>query len=273
MGESVKDCDFNDFEMTNKMTMNCERKDIMRKLCTKIGTWCLLMVIGITMLPVFSSTADELAESECGGQEYLDRIGFFGDSTTYGLLRYIVRNNGFLGKHDYTLREEQVLTPASGTFYLRNLGSCTIRYKGHDYPLSEGLKEACPGILVLTVGINGMRTWEEKDFKKYYSRLIEIAVSSLPDSQIVLQSVYPTSERPGTVSAEYTNDKIDTVNGWIRELSLQYGLPYLNTASALKDEGGRLPEKYQNGDGIHLNTEGFNIVLDYICHHMLPERK
>lgn len=245
----------------------------MRMLATKICTWLLLFVIGITLLPVFHPAADELAESEIGGQDYLNRIGFFGDSTTYGMLRYIVRNDGFLGKHRYTLREEQILTPASGTFYLMNLGSCTIRYKGRDYPLAEGLKEANPEILILTVGINGLRTWEEEDFKKYDSKLIEIAVTSLPNSQIILQSIYPTTERPGTVSAEYTNDKIDTVNGWIKELAEQYGLPFLNTASALKDANGRLPENCQNGDGIHLNTEGFNIVLDYICNHMLPERK
>ncbi|MGM9681748.1 MAG: SGNH/GDSL hydrolase family protein [Eubacteriales bacterium] len=245
----------------------------MRKGYTKIGVWILLMMIGMTLLPLFGTKADELAESECGGQEYLDRISFFGDSTTYGMLRYIVRNDGTLGKHNYTLREDQILTPACGTFYLKNLGSCTIRYKGQDYPLSEGLKEANPEILVLTAGINGMRTWEEEDFKRYYSRLIEIAVSALPDSRIILQSVYPTSERPGTVSAEYTNGRIDRVNGWIMELSEQYGLPFLNTASALKDASGRLPECRQNGDGIHLNTEGFNVVLDYICNHMLPERK
>ena len=60
-------------------------------------------------------------------------------------------------------------------------------------------------------------------------------------------------------------------NGWIKELTEEYNLKYLNTNPSLKDSDGYLQISYQNGDGIHLNRSGFEAVLNYIRTHGYPK--
>ena len=45
------------------------------------------------------------------------------------------------------------------------------------------------------------------------------------------------------------------------------GCKYTDSASVLKAEDGSLREDYGNGDGIHLNADGFNAVLQYLRTH------
>ena len=53
----------------------------------------------------------------------------------------------------------------------------------------------------------------------------------------------------------------------IEQLAENTGTRFLNTFEALVGADGYLPESYHNGDGIHMNTTGFNIILDYIKTH------
>ena len=41
------------------------------------------------------------------------------------------------------------------------------------------------------------------------------------------------------------------------------GARYLNTISVLMGPDSWLIDAYQNGDGLHLNADGFRVVLDY----------
>ena len=51
---------------------------------------------------------------------------------------------------------------------------------------------------------------------------------------------------------------------WIKEIAEEHGLTFINSNPSLKDENGYLKQEYQNGDGLHLNTEGFNAILEFI---------
>ena len=63
------------------------------------------------------------------------------------------------------------------------------------------------------------------------------------------------------------NSYIDKTNEWTASLANECGLPYLNTAEALKSEDGFLKEGYDSGDGFHLNTEAYRQMLEYIKTH------
>ncbi len=197
----------------------------------------------------------------------LDEVCFFGDSTTHGMIRYIVENDGHLGRPLCTLQREQILTPPDGTFYLRNLPQTRIRYQGQDWPLAEAMAKAAPRYLMVTVGINGLRSWSEQDFLHCYCRLLDVIAAATPHTQVILQSVYPTAKVRSEKLADFTVEKIDRLNGWIESLAKERGLPYLDSAAALKGADGWLNPAYHNGDGLHLNTAGFNCLLGYISHH------
>lgn len=231
----------------------------------KKSAFCGVLIIAVLslLLPI-RSYAEPVTKS-------LSQVSFFGDSTTYGLIRYIVENDGRLGRPITKLTRDQILTPPDGTFYLRNLPIAKIRYRGKDLPLAEALCEASPEILIVTVGINGLTSWTEEPFTDCYRRLIELIESATPNTQIVLQSVYPTAKVRSEHLTGFTVDRIDRLNGWIKVLADQRGLLYLDTASALKGEDGWLPASYHNGDGMHLNTAGFNRVLEYIADHLITK--
>ena len=48
-------------------------------------------------------------------------------------------------------------------------------------------------------------------------------------------------------------------------------MKFLNTYTVLIGENDYMIDAYQNGDGLHLNGDGFRVVLDYIRTHGYPE--
>jgi hypothetical protein len=205
------------------------------------------------------------------GASYIQKVSFFGDSTTYGLIHYIINNDGKHGTPVVKLKRDQVLVPPDGTFYLRNIPTAQMRYHGKDYALAEGIHLASPEILIITVGVNGLPAWTEESFLVYYNRLIDLIHTQSPNTKIVLQSIYPVARERDKKLASFTIDKVDEINGWIEKLAKQRSLPYLNTASALKGKDGWLIPSYHNGDGMHLNTAGFNAALKYIMDHPIQK--
>ena len=86
----------------------------------------------------------------------------------------------------------------------------------------------------------------------------------------MLQSLFPVAK--SCKIASYTPERIALCNTWIRDLAVEYGIKYLDTASILSDAEGYLFAEYDNGgDGIHLNELGLQAVLRYIRTHPHPE--
>ena len=201
-------------------------------------------------------TSVELGETADAGDDYISKMVFIGDSTTYGLKAYEV------------LDGSQVWTPSSGTLALFNQSIATIVYPptGEEIPITDAVGRAKPEYVVLTIGVNGVSMMDEQQFKEQYTALIERMKSVSPDTKIICNSIYP-------VAASYTlldsinNTKITAANGWIRDVAAATGTRFLNSASAITGADGWLPEEYQNGDGIHLNSTGFLKVLDYMRTH------
>lgn len=216
--------------------------------------------------PVISTpTPARLAETEDYGQEYLDKLIFVGDSTTYGLKAYGVLSGG--------KSTAQVWTPKSGTYSLNALvATYKIVYPptGEELTVAEAAALAKPEYMVITLGVNyGVPYCGESEFKKYYRMLLDAVTAASPETKIILQSIYPVA-----ANSEYrdiTNPRIDVANGWVESLAEEYGLKYLDTNSALKGEDGYLKSGYQNGDGLHMNTSGLNVILNYIRTHGYPE--
>ncbi len=201
-----------------------------------------------------------LAETEDLGQDYLDKIVFLGDSTTYGLYAYGV------------LPHTQVWTPASGTLSLFNWSVETIDYYPPDDPehssqlsIADTIKARQPEYLVITLGLNGVSLLDESSFKSYYRDLILTAQQNSPDTKIICQSIYPVidSMTPDGIK----NDRINSANQWIYDLAEETGVRYLNTREVLADSTGNLISDYNSGDGIHLMPTGLQAILKYVRTH------
>ncbi len=200
-----------------------------------------------------------LPQTADAGQEYIDKLVFIGDSTTYGLKAYEVVN------------ESQVWTPSSGTLALFNQSIATIVYPktGEEILIVDAVKDAQPEYLVLTIGVNGVAMMDEQEFKDQYIDLIHRIQAASPDTKIICNSIYPVEASYEAKDNGINNAKIDAANVWVYEIAEATGTHYADSASVLKDANGCLNSEYGNGDGLHLCTTGFNLVLNYLRTHAL----
>lgn len=201
-----------------------------------------------------------LAETEDAGQEYIDKLTFLGDSTTYGLKYYEVLSGG--------KNTTQVWTPASGTLTLFNYATATIVFPedGQEISIVDAVTRKLPEYLVITLGVNGVSMMDEDWFKTDYTALVQSIQAASPDTKIICNSIYPV-ENDYEHIASINNENIPRANGWILEVAEATGCKYADSASVLKLEDGSLNESCGNGDGIHLNADGFNAVLQYLRTH------
>lgn len=201
-----------------------------------------------------------LAETEDAGQEYIDKLTFVGDSTTYGLKYYEVLSGG--------KNTTQVWTPASGTLTLFNYATATIVFPedGQEISIVDAVTRKLPEYLVITLGVNGVSMMDEDWFKTDYTALVQSIQAASPDTKIICNSIYPVENDYEQIES-INNTNIPQANEWIKAVAEATGCKYADSASVLKAEDGSLREDYGNGDGIHLNADGFNAVLNYLRTH------
>ncbi len=201
-----------------------------------------------------------LSETEDAGKEYIDKIVFLGDSTTYGLRFYEMLEGG-----KQTL---QVWTPSSGTLTLTNASFATIVYPetGEELTIKAAVENKKPEYLVITLGVNGISIMDEKYFKSEYKKIIESVQEVSPDTKIICQSMFPVARSYGKLGS-INNDKIRNGNRWIVEVAEETGVKFVDTYSVLADSEGWLPESYHNGDGMHLNADSYTIELNNLRTH------
>ena len=207
-----------------------------------------------------TSSAALLGETEDAGQAYIDKLTFLGDSTTNGLKEYGVLSGG--------TATTQVWTPASGTLtlYLWNAASIVYPETGAEMTIADAVETKKPEYLVITLGVNGVAELEEDAFKIYYTDIINCVKEASPSTRIICNSIYPVENDYEHID-QISNEKINTANGWILDVAEATGTRYADSCSVLKAADGSLREELGNGDGLHLNADGYNAVLEYLRTH------
>ena len=213
-----------------------------------------------------------LPESADGGDAYLDKIVFMGDSTTYGL-------------HVYSdLQPSQIWTPLSGTMDLFDMTNKSIalpsdehRSEWKEVKISEALTTVKPEILVVTLGVNystDFSNWtdakKEEYFKLQIENIIKLVKDNSPQTKLIFQSIYPVIDSALISSGSgIRQSRIETRNNWLFEVCEKYNVPVLKTEDVLKDANGQLKSEYNTYhlDGIHLNPVAFDAVLKYVKTH------
>ncbi|MBQ8441341.1 MAG: hypothetical protein IJX19_11805 [Clostridia bacterium] len=208
-----------------------------------------------------------LEESADAGMAYIDRMIFFGESTTTHL-----RSRGVLSGGTET---HQVWADSSGTKTLSSkLLSETLVYPptGENLTLAAALEKEQPAYLVLSFGLNNIAHFvnNKQNYVNNYNKLIDAVQKASPNTRIILQSVYPVSAAcddfsvDGATVCSYT----ETLNGWLREIaSTHENVKFADTASMLKAADGTLLPAYDSGDGVHLTAQAYQQILHYLRTH------
>lgn len=197
------------------------------------------------------------------GQNYIDSITFFGDSTIARMLDLEILTGGS--------QSYQVWSGEDGDIPLdSNIAEISVLFPENNETvrIGDAMQRRSPKYLIVTLGINnGVPYCDKEAFSEYYQNIIDVLKESSPSTTIILQSVFPVSKKAERKNPAITNEKIDRANSWIIELCAKNDLKFLNTASALKNEKGYLNSDYVSEDGISMNDSGYKKVLRYIRTH------
>lgn len=207
-----------------------------------------------------SSSGAELKPTFDYGDGYIKKIIFIGDKTISQISSIYPE-----------IKKDQVWSSADGSLPIdSNLKTIAVIHsddeKGSSIPSAVEIYK--PQYIIITVGLeNGVAYCTEEKFKEYYIGLVNAIKDVSPNTNIILQSVFPISKKAEKSNPNIANDRIDTANGWIIELCEENSIRFLNTAQALKDDKGYLLSDYDSGDGITLNAEGYKAMVEYIRTH------
>lgn len=213
--------------------------------------------------PIERSTSPAaLTQTEEAGADYVDEIYFFGD----GALKALSGNNYLTSEHAV----QQIWCPGGSTLDLNNLNTVTFRspVTGNDVPAAEVVEVNHPKYVVILPSADNANLLTESSLKAAYNTLISSILAEDPETKIILSSLTPIAE-----SYQYedvTFEVINRVNGWIAAAAEQNGVKYLDAAFELAGTDGFLPENFQRGDGMHLNTEGVKAWFDCLKTHRYP---
>lgn len=206
-----------------------------------------------------------LEATERADEEYLKSIVFLGDSTTNGLWSYGMLPDG--------KNSTQVWLPKDKTLTLWDVPNKKILdpNTNTEVVFSELIALRKPKILVITLGVNGVAFLDEAGFKREYGKILDTVLEKSPETQIILQSIFPVT-REYNLLKQINNNNISRANVWVADLAEQYGIAYLNTAEILLNEHGYLFTDMDSGDGLHLLPDTYQKIIDYILCHRLPKK-
>ena len=204
-----------------------------------------------------------LKETEKVDDSYINETIFYGDSITENFAYYEALSwNQVWAKSS--------LTPESALTW-----KVPIRPYGVEMTLLDALKTYKPKRLIITLGANAVAVMTEEYFIKTYEELVKNAKESSPDTLLIVQSIFPVDIKWDThanTNNSINNTKINRLNYLLAEMCERQGVKFLNTATVLKDETGRLKKGLgYDSDGIHLLPSGNSKVVEYVKVHAYIE--
>lgn len=231
------------------------------------GTWAFLnqeQLAGNLFLwlsPQKSESTGEdvlLRETPPAGEDYLRATVFIGDSRTEGLVRY-------------GLLEQSQVFAEDGMNHKNARVKPVVQYEGGLLTIAQAVERAQPERMIVDFGINGFSFMSEEEFMEEYEGLIDELHAASPDSAIIIQSIFPVSSLKEQLDPSFANKKLERLNSLLYQLAEEKGCYFLDTAEALTGSDGGLLDEYNAGDGIHLNADAYEVILDYTLTHALDK--
>ena len=206
---------------------------------------------------VFAYSDVILGSSNNFDPNYIAETLFIGDSNTEGLALY-----GHL--------------PIQNVLGLNSMGIQSVPSKQFIYfaddPMPYSIVEAVarlqPRRIVINFGTNNAAGNSSDSFIEAYEQAIDLILKKSPHTDIIIASILPVSSDRSNTKIKMKN--IDEFNTALLQFCRDEGYSYLNTAESFKDpKTGFADEDLFGSDGIHLTSEGYVELMDYVESHPL----
>ena len=121
-----------------------------------------------------------------------------------------------------------------------------------------------PGKLFIEIGINDIsqNIPVEIVVKNIYTISKRVKAKS-PKTKIYIFSILPTNDNVKDNYPDAYNKSAETnsVNRHLKQKAAEGGFTYLDLNSTIKDNNGKLDKIYADPDGLHLNSNGYQLLL------------
>jgi len=196
--------------------------------------------------------------------DYIAGTVFVGDSNTEGLALFEHLSwNNVVGKHSMPIQG----VTTDNYLLVAEDNPETEEDESQYITMLQVLANKQPDRIIINFGTNNAGKDASADYFVYmYSDVISQINAACPNTQIVIASVLPVcSERD---NYNIRQDSIDKFNIALLDLCRTNGYGYLNYNEVFKDfETGYGNAAYFSADGIHLNGNGYRLLLDYATNH------
>ena len=188
--------------------------------------------------------------------DYLNKCAFLGEINIYQL-----GQNGLL--QPFSVYASENLTLSN---YVREY----VMLEGTTIRIMSAINSAgCP--IYLMFGTESLGTQPADQTADQFDQLLNSAIATAPESQIIVLSIPPvTAFAEGNGETPILNSVIDDYNSRLLEISNKRDVYYVDVNTALKNNDGKLNPEYAEEDGIHLNTAGGQVLLNYVLNHIPP---
>lgn len=116
--------------------------------------------------------------------------------------------------------------------------------------------------IVLAIGVNDLSRRSDEQIITNYKDILDSLPKNIP---VVVSAILPVDERIQAVSSE--NKRIIRVNILLDELTRAYdAVTFSDAGSLLRGSGNNLKSDFHVGDGVHLNSEGYQIWIQELRH-------
>ena len=195
---------------------------------------------------------------------YLDKTVFVGDSNTEGLgsFEHLPLSN-VLGKHSMDIQgvtdnayiqiaEDNPETEEDESQYINTIQALAIKQ---------------PKRIIINFGTNNAGAHASPaQFKSVYSQTLQQIKAVCPNTQIVVAAVLPVAQERSY--PKILMSVIDEFNLALAQLCREEGYGFLLYPEVFKDsETGFMNTSYISKDGVHLNGDGYRLLLDYANKH------
>lgn len=197
-----------------------------------------------------------LAETQDGGDAYVEQTVFVGDSNTVRFNQYnLLTLDQFVGKESMGIQE----VPTTKCVYFKNDNTA--------YTIPEALAKMKPRRIVMTFGTNNADgSMSAEAFIESYRSAIKAIQDAYSYCDIIINAIPPV----GVSTSGYHVDMqtVDELNYALVKMCEEDGLKFLNTSEVLKGDDGYARAEYMSSDGIHLSQSGLKKILEYHRTHV-----
>lgn len=119
--------------------------------------------------------------------------------------------------------------------------------------------EGCAAV-VFAIGVNDLSRRDDEEIVKNWQEIMD----QIPaDTPAIFSGILPLDPE-GQGRKENLNGRIVALNALLEKLCSENGHAYVNAGPMLSNDEGNLDKAYHTGDGVHLNTAGYEVWISVL---------